>query len=258
MILFLSPADTDLLTALAANHQLPPDVPSMQALQLNEYQEPEALERLFAALPVPPVAVVLRLLGGKAAFARGFEWLKARCQADGIAFLPLPGDPQPDPELSAEGSLPLRVSGVVFDYLIRGGVPNFVNMACFLSDTCCGTQFNPAPPQDLPWEGVYHPAIPPGEDAENCLATQHDPQAPTIGILFYRAQWMSGDLDFIDRLIEAIEARGCNALPVFSFTLRDDVTADDGLPPVVRRYQLDAAGQPRIEVLITTLRFSSA
>ena len=134
----------------------------MQALQLNDYQEPEALERLFAALPVPPVAVVLRLLGGKAAFARGFEWLKARCQADGIAFLPLPGDPQPDPELSAEGSLPLRVSGVVFDYLIRGGVPNFVNLACFLSDTCCGTQFNPAPPQDLPWEGVYHPAMPAG------------------------------------------------------------------------------------------------
>ena len=94
---------------------------------------------------MPPVAVVLRLLGGKPAFARGFEWLKARCQADGIAFLPLPGDPQPDPELSAEGSLPLRVSGVVFDYLIRGGVPNFVNLACFLSDTCCGTQLNPSP-----------------------------------------------------------------------------------------------------------------
>jgi len=258
MILLLSPADTDLLTALVANRQLPPDVPSMHALQLNDYQEPEALDRLFAALPMPPVAVVLRLLGGKPAFARGFEWLKARCQADGSAFLPLPGDPQPDPELSAEGSLPLRVSGVVFDYLIRGGVPNFINMACFLSDVCCGTNMNPSPPQDLPWEGVYHPATPPGENSETWLAAHHDSHAPTVGILFYRAQWMSGDLAFIDTLIQALEERGCNALPVFSFTLRDDVTAADGLPPVVRRYLLDAEGRSRVEVLITTLSFSSA
>jgi cobaltochelatase CobN len=258
MILLFSPADTDLLTVLAANRQLPPEAPSIRALQLNDYQEPEAIERLLADLPTPPLAVVLRLLGGKAAFARGFEWLKARCQADGIAFLPLPGDPQPDPELSAEGSLPLRVSGVVFDYLIRGGVPNFLNLACFLSDTCGGTQFNPPPPQDLPWEGVYHPGTPPGENVETWLATHHNPQAPTVGLLFYRAQWMSGDLDFIDTLIGAIEARGCNALPVFSFTLRDDVTAANGLPPVVRRYLLDADGQPRIDVLITTLSFSSA
>jgi cobaltochelatase CobN len=258
MILLLSPADTDLLTALAANHQLPPGVPSIYPLQLNDYQEPEALEGLFAVLPTPPVAVVLRLLGGKPAFARGFEWLKARCQADGIAFLPLPGDPQPDPELSAEGSLPLRVSGVVFDYLIRGGVPNFVNMACFLSDACGGTHLNPPPPQDLPWEGVYHPATPPGEDSEAWLAAHHDPRAPTVGVLFYRAQWMSGDLTFIDALVQALEERGCNTLPVFSFTLRDDVTATDGLPPVVRRFLLDAAGQARVDVLITTLSFSSA
>ena len=45
---------------------------------------------------------------------------------------------------------------------------------------------------------------------------------------------------------------------MFSFTLRDDVTAADGLPPVVRRYLLDADGRSRIEVLITTLSFSSA
>jgi cobaltochelatase CobN len=258
MILFFSPADTDLLTALAANRHLRAGTPSFQALQLNDYQDPEALDRLFAVLPNPPVAVVLRLLGGKPAFARGFEWLKARCQADGIAFLPLPGDPQPDPELSAEGSLPLRISGVVFDYLIRGGVPNFVNLASYLSDVCSGTEVNPEPPQDLPWEGVYHPEAPPGEDVEAWLAARHRPEAPTVGVLFYRAQWMSGDLAFVDALIQALEDRGCDVLPVFSFTLRDDVTAADGLPPVVRRYLLDGEGRARVDVLITTLSFSSA
>jgi cobaltochelatase CobN len=258
MILLFSPADTDLLTAHAANRQIPAGVPPIQGLQLNDFQEPEALERLFAAFPAPPVAVVLRLLGGKPAFARGFEWLKARCEAEAIAFLPLPGDPQPDPELSAEGSLPLRVSGVAFDYLIRGGLPNFVNLAAFLSDVCCATSLNPPAPQDLPWEGVYHPEAPTVEETAAWLAARHDPQRATVGVLFYRAQWMSGDLAFIDTLVQAIEARGCNALPVFSFTLRDDVTATEGLPPVIRRFLLEADGRSRVDVLITTLSFSSA
>lgn len=258
MILLFSPADTDLLTALSANRQLPVGTPAIRPLQLNDYQEPEVLDRLFASLPQPPLAVVLRLLGGKSVFPRGFEWLKARCQTDGIAFLPLPGDPQPDPELSAEGSLPLRISGVVFDYLIRGGVPNFVNLSSFLSQVCSGTDANAAPPQDLPWEGVYHPEAPAGEDAEAWLTARHQPEAPTVGVLFYRAQWVSGDLAFVDALIHAIEERGCNVMPVFSFTLRDDVTAADGLPPVFRRYLLDADGRLRIDVLITTLSFSGA
>lgn len=258
VILLLSPADTDLVTAGAANRQRSTETPPILALQLNDYQEPEALERLFASLGTPPLAVVLRLLGGKPAFARGFDWLKTRCDADGVAFLPLPGDPQPDPELSAEGSLPLRISGVVFDYLIRGGVPNFVNLAGFLSDVCRGTALNPPTPQDLPWEGVYHPEAPAGEDPAIWLQARHDPAAPTVGVLFYRAQWMSGDLAFVDALVRALEARGCNALPVFSFTLRDDVSTADGLPPVIRRYLLTADGRPRIDVLITTLSFSSA
>ena len=258
MILLFSPADTDLLTALAANRQLPIGTPAIRPLQLNDYQEPEALDRLFASLPQPPLAVVLRLLGGKSVFPRGFEWLKARCQADGIAFLPLPGDPQPDPELSAEGSLPLRISGVVFDYLIRGGALNFINLAGFLSQVCSGTEPTVAAPQDLPWEGVYHPDAPAGEDAEAWLVARHRAETPTVGVLFYRAQWISGDLAFVDALIHAIEERGCNVIPVFSFTLRDDVTAADGLPPVFRRYLLDADGRLRIDVLITTLSFSGA
>jgi cobaltochelatase CobN len=69
---------------------------------------------------------------------------------------------------------------------------------------------------------------------------------------------MSGDLTFVDTLIQALEERGCNALPVFSFTLRDDLSAADGLPPVVRRYLLGDDGRSRVDVLITTLSFSSA
>ncbi|MBI3326890.1 MAG: hypothetical protein HYZ81_09330, partial [Nitrospinae bacterium] len=54
MILLFSPADTDLLTAQAANRLIPAGVPPMHALQLNAYQEPEALEQLFAAFPARP------------------------------------------------------------------------------------------------------------------------------------------------------------------------------------------------------------
>jgi len=158
-------------------------------------------------------------------FARGFEWLKGSgCQTDGIAFLPLPGDPQPDPELSAEGSLPLRISGVVFDYLIRGGVPNFVNLSSF-SPRGAVNRCERRAPQDLPWRVCIIQRHRAGERCEAWLTLVTSRRLRPVGVLFYRAQWGVGDLAFVDALIHAIEGRGCNVMPVFSFTLRDDVTA---------------------------------
>ncbi|NJN98022.1 MAG: hypothetical protein HC875_30060, partial [Anaerolineales bacterium] len=44
---------------------------------------------------------------------------------------------------------------------------------------------------------------------------------PTIGILFYRSHWLSGNTDFIDALIEAIEAGGGRARAVFTNSLKE-------------------------------------
>ena len=70
---------------------------------------------------------------------------------------------------------------------------------------------------------------------------------PTAAILFYRAHALSGNVAFIDELIDALEQRGLNALAVFTSSLR---AQDDGRPAA-----LALVGE-RAQVLISTLSFA--
>ncbi|MFT4041579.1 MAG: cobaltochelatase subunit CobN, partial [Gordonia sp. (in: high G+C Gram-positive bacteria)] len=54
--------------------------------------------------------------------------------------------------------------------------------------------------------------------------------APTIGVLYYRAQHLAGNTRYIDALCTAIEHRGARALPIFCASLR---TAPDDLIEVL-------------------------
>jgi cobaltochelatase CobN len=88
------------------------------------------------------------------------------------------------------------------------------------------------------------------------LARHCPPGRPTIGLLFYRAHWMSGNLAFVDAVIRAIEAEGANVLPVYCYSLKDEEAAATGLPRVFRRFLLDEAGRPRVDAVINTLSFA--
>ena len=63
---------------------------------------------------------------------------------------------------------------------------------------------------------------------------------------------MSGNREFVDALIEAIEGQGCNVFPVFCYSLR----GTDGPPAAFRDLILDEQGQPRVDCLISTLSYS--
>src|SRR5262249_56319100 len=79
---------------------------------------------------------------------------------------------------------------------------------------------------------------------------------PRVGILFYRAHWLSGNLAFVDALVRALDHHGCDSLPVFCSTIRPP----EGAPPgsyVLERYFLDPEGRSRIDVLISTLSFAA-
>ena len=68
----------------------------------------------------------------------------------------------------------------------------------------------------------------PVETPRHGLYTEYSPvpatpptSSPTIGILFYRSHWLSGNTDFVDALIEAVEAAGGSALPIFTTSLKE-------------------------------------
>ncbi|HWC79214.1 MAG TPA: cobaltochelatase subunit CobN, partial [Pseudonocardiaceae bacterium] len=125
----------------------------------------------------------------------------------GLPTVCLGGEAVADPELMELSSVPVGVATQALAYLVEGGPDNLAALAAFLSDTILLTGEGFAPPRPMPSHGVH------GEPA-------HDPDRPTVGVVFYRAHELAGNTAFIDTLCAAIEAKGANALPVFCGSLR--------------------------------------
>jgi len=68
-------------------------------------------------------------------------------------------------------------------------------------------------------------------------------------VLFYRSHLLSGNTAFVDALIDEIESRGANELPVFAYSLKDGATA--GELPHALRYFTDG-----VDAVIATTSFA--
>ena len=204
MILFLSTADTDLLAVSSAAAGLPAGFPEVRAAN------PTRLED-GAPLPDPPARIVLvRLLGGRRAWQDGFDRLADACKVGGVPLLAFGGEVEPDAELAAASTAPAGVVAQAFEYLRHGGVANMEHLLRFVTDTLLYTGFGFEPPAAQPEVGLYRPE----------LARRRRSGRPTVGVVFYRAHWMSGNTAFVDTLVEALEEAGANPLPVFCYSLR--------------------------------------
>lgn len=255
MLIFLTHADTDLLTLGRVGPDLQAGMPAVRAANLRELAAPDTLARFIARELDQAILVIVRLLGGRQSFAGGFEQLAQACRARGAAFLPVPGDHESDPELLSWSTVSEDAARAAFRYLLLGGVKNFANLLAYLTNRLLGSTFPCRPPEPLPWDGLYHPEEPAGLTLAEYRRRRFQPDRPTIGVLFYRAHWMSGNLAFVDALIRALES-DANVLPVFCYSLKSDL--DHGMTSVFQRYLLDAAGQSQIDCLLMTISFSLA
>jgi cobaltochelatase CobN len=209
VILFCSTADTDILTVEHARGLLPPDFPEVRCANPAHVGDPRA----FVDVVVSDARVVIvRLLGGRQGWAAGLSLLADRCGGDSIPLFAFGGELEPDAELARDSTVSGGAWAQAFEYLRHGGVTNVANLLRFVSDTVLVTGFGFDPPAEVPACGVYRPE----------LVDNHDPARPTVGIVFYRAHLMSGNTAFVDALLEAMEAAGANALPVFCYSLRPD------------------------------------
>ncbi|HWP49125.1 MAG TPA: cobaltochelatase subunit CobN [Candidatus Limnocylindrales bacterium] len=273
MIIYLTHADTDLLTLSHVVRQLPDGFPRIQALNPKELKTTEAVDRYLSIHFPQAQLVILRLLGGKRSFEEGFEKIVRVCKENNIPLIACSGDQQLDPELTAFSTVPKNLVYQTFQYLLQGGVDNLKNWLLFLSDEILHTTYGYQNPQFVPWDGLYYPqkddrgegkgkgrdSLAPFapsffEDIESFRLKYHQPGRPTVGILFYRVHWMSRNLDFIDALIHRLEPEA-NVLPVFCYSLKDEDA--DGIPKIFHRYLLDEKGQSRVDCLISTLSFST-
>ncbi|BEP15702.1 cobaltochelatase subunit CobN [Acidothermaceae bacterium B102] len=231
MPLFLSSADTDLLAARAAEPLLPADLGPLRVANPVGLAPVDVAAHLEGLQPGTDF-VVVRLLGGRGAWADGLDALRVACAERHLPLVALGGEVALDAELTALSTV---ASGVVTEaaaYLTQGGPANLASLLRFLSDTLLLTGHGFDAPVTTPVYGVHG-------------GRTREPGRPTVGVVFYRAHELSGNTGFVDVLCDAIEAKGGNALPVFVPSLRPD---SDGRIAAVEDH---LAGQ--VDALVVTV-----
>ncbi len=252
-IVFVTTADTDILTADRAVASLQTGAfPQVVAFNPVALEDDQARQNLLDAVESAGV-VVLRLLGGKRSMPETFDPLVERCHSQGIPLIACPGHQEWDEDLVTACSVSVAELETVFAYLMRGGVQNFQNLFLFLTDTYLGGEYGHEAPEPVPWEGIYHPDFSTGVDLDSYIAQRFDPAQPNVGLLFYRAHWMSGNLRFIDDLIRRLESHRINVLPVFSFSLKHNPEEEGEPSRTLTEFMVGADGLPRVDCIINTM-----
>jgi cobaltochelatase CobN len=191
-VLLLSTSDSDLITARASGASY-------------RWANPSRL--LTEDLPEQLVGVdiiIVRILGGYRAWQDGIDTVTA----SGVPTVVVSGEQAPDAELMSHSTVPAGVAVQAHVYLAQGGVDNLRQLHAFLCDTLLMTGFGFGPPVMTPsWGVLERPTI----DWAG---------APTIAVLYYRAQQLAGNIGYIEELCRAIEDAGGHPLPVYCASLR--------------------------------------
>ncbi|MCH8022390.1 MAG: cobaltochelatase subunit CobN [Thaumarchaeota archaeon] len=254
MITYITTAHTEVLTLLTATKDMPSSFPAVEAHFIgNKEQVSSDLRKKLESSDV----VILRLLGGREALGSSFDVLVDICKRYKIPIIACSGERFVDDELLDASNVDKDTYGQVFSYLIHGGIENYRNLLLFLSDKFLGSSYQASAPKPIPWEGVYHPALDLTVDRA-AIQARWRKNAPTVGLLFYRATWMSGDLLPVDALIYALEKAGCNTLPVFCYSLRKADGDGSGISDKVKALFTDDSSNPVVDSIISLLSFASS
>ncbi|TNE38756.1 MAG: cobaltochelatase subunit CobN [Alphaproteobacteria bacterium] len=221
-ILYLSAADSE-LASLSKAQSTRVDAPTLRLANSMQLAHNLSVDIYVEEMIANAKLVILRLLGGISYWPYGVEKITECCRAKGIKLAILPGDDQPDEELSALNTLPREAAHRLWRYMVEGGAENyagFLDYAAYLLDEKSGWR----EPKPLLKAGIYWPEM--GLPALEDLRKFWQAEAPVVGIVFYRALYQADNLAPVDALITALQKRGLNPLPLFVASLKDPVSAD--------------------------------
>jgi cobaltochelatase CobN len=267
-IALLTHAPNDLMVLQSALAQMPEDFTEVSGINLqaleSDAQMAELLEHQLALANI----LVIRILG-RLGSVPGFTDLLRHAKNRQLHLIAISGTGEPDPELAAASTVSSDVLHQVQAYFQAGGSVNMAQLLRYLSDHFLLTGFGFEPAVDLPEHGIYHPDLSQYATIDDWLALRA-PDRASVGIVFYRAHWMSGNTRFIDALIEQLEKRDLNVLPVFTSSLRAGRTGslpiatlplslavghnNDALPTALRYFSGEQGAH--IDVLINTTAFA--
>ncbi len=254
-ILFVSTADTDTLSAVESLKTISDTIPKVEIINIHAgWESRDNQQKLFDAVIASKV-VILRLLGGKQAIPESFDHVVQICKEQDIPLITCPGHQEWDQDLINACTASVSEVETVFGYLMHGGTNNLQNMFLFLSDVYFGSNIGHDAPMPMPWEGIYRPGLNYLPDIDTYTSLYCDSDKPVIGLLFYRAHWMSGNLDFINALVTEMERKGANVIPIFTYSLKHSPDNSSEPDRILAKYLLKD-GKPRVNALINTMGLS--
>jgi cobaltochelatase CobN len=206
-ILFLSAADTE-IACLSAARAAWPDCPGLRAANLTHLGHPMSVDLWVDDLAARAKLVVVRLLGGRGYWDHGVDRLVALTRETGLKLALLPGDANPDEDLTRASTLPREVLHRLWRYWAEGGVDNVGQFLRHCADLC-GIETDWREPVPLPVAGI--------------LGDEPDPNdgRPAVAIVFYRALVQAGDLAPVVALADALAERGLRPIPIHCTSLKD-------------------------------------
>ena len=251
-IALLTHSPNDLVVLHRALTQMPEDFPAIVGIDLQTLECEAQMAALLTQQLATAQIIVLRILG-RLGSVPGVADLVRHARNNGLHLIVVSGTGEPDPELAAASTLSPAVLHETQTYFQAGGSINVAHLLRYLSDHLLLTGFGYEPAVALPEHGLYHPDLPEDAGIDDWLALRA-PERPSVGIIFYRAHWMSGNTRFVDALVQALEKRGMNVLPVFTASLRVGGGSGEQLPSTLRYFSGDQG--THVDVLINTTSFA--
>jgi cobaltochelatase CobN len=243
-IVFITAADTDIQVLASAWNHLPQGFPEIRAVNLAALQQQLTIDTYAEEVLEKAQAIVVRLLGGVGYWPYGLEVVQEIAARTGAQLILLPGDDKPDPALFSRSTLPLADVNRIWQYLIEGGIENIKQFLYFLANRCLGRNYQVSSPQAVEKCDLYAFS----EIGESVMPSSEGRNS--VGLIFYRAHYLSGNTKAIDAICQALADRGLQPVPMFVSSLRDpDVQTE------LLNYFQPKAGAP-IRLLLNTTSFS--
>ena len=273
-IVLLTAADTDIAALSQAASQLPDDFPGIRAVNLLQLHQQLTIDTYADDVLRHAKLIILRVLGGRAYWSYGLEVVKAIAAEADIHLVVMPGDNRPDLDLMGHSTVSLSVINQLWHYFCAGGVDNIRHGLMYICDRTFETQYSPPLPKDIPNIGVYQPTFLTFQKAKiskqkvsgttlrkkeldeplNTLinerllheqALQHSELR--VGVLFYKAHYLAGNVKVIDAICAALALRGFTPVALYVSSLKDEEN---------QRSLIDLAAQHNIGLLINTTSFA--
>jgi cobaltochelatase CobN len=127
-----------------------------------------------------------------------------------------------DPAFWQLSNVSLKITATVNAYYVHGGLTNVKNMLQYIGKEVLGLDYVYDPPEEVVWQGVYHPGADRIFDEIEDYLQWYEPKESknTVGILFNRRYWENKDLEIVNSLIRELETE-YSTIPVFCHGIGD-------------------------------------